>query len=110
LATDSAGNVGIAGYTDSTDLPVTASAPQSKLTSSGMAFFGVLNSSGSLTLATYLGGSGGDSAAAVTALAPGKFCVVGATSSTDFPVTKDAVQPTRNGFNDAFVSVFDINQ
>lgn len=110
LALDDAGNVGIAGYTNSTDLPVTASAPQSKLTSSGMAFFGALNSSGSLTLATYLGGSEGDSAAAVTAPARGKFCVVGATSSTDFPTSKDAVQPTRNGFNDAFVSIFDINQ
>lgn len=56
-----------------------------------------------LTWATFLGGAGDDFAGAV-ADADGNIIVVGATASTDFPVTSNAFQTTHHGDRDVFVA------
>jgi hypothetical protein len=55
--------------------------------------------------ASYLGGRGGDSVAAV-ALHDGCVYVAGATSSRDFPVTRAYQRVHGGGYNDGFVAAF----
>jgi uncharacterized protein (TIGR03437 family) len=104
---DSSGQVYVAGFTGSTDFPVTPNnGIQQTLTSkaAGNAFLAVLNPSGSqLVYATYLGGSGTDIANAVAAI-PGRGVAIGGiTTSPDLPVTPNANQSSlipnkHNGF------------
>ena len=53
--------------------------------------------------ATYLGGSGDDYGTSIASDTAGASYVVGETSSVNFP-TKDAIYPTLNGANDAFLT------
>lgn len=61
-----------------------------------------------LVYSTYLGGSGGDTANAITVDAAGNAYVAGRTASTNFPVTPGAFQGTNdgaaNGFSNAFIT------
>ena len=57
-----------------------------------------------LTYSTYLGGSGGDTGAAVTVDASGNMYLVGTTSSLDFPTTSGVVQSTLSGQSNVFVT------
>src|SRR5262249_28158162 len=57
-----------------------------------------------LTYSTYLGGTGGDSVAAIAVDGAGDAYVTGNTSSTDFPTTAGAFQTTAPGVSDAFVT------
>jgi hypothetical protein len=59
-----------------------------------------------LGFSTYLGGTGGDAAAAIAVDASGNVYVTGATGSSDFPITTGAPQQVLLGFEDAFVSKF----
>lgn len=59
---------------------------------------------GTLTFATYLGGSTSDAAEGIAADSTGQVYVVGQTQSTNFP-TLNAFQPTFGGNFDAFVTV-----
>jgi uncharacterized repeat protein (TIGR01451 family) len=100
------GDVYVAGYTYSTDLPGTTGAAQPASAGGGDGFLARL--SGDLTAlrrVTYVGGGGADYANAV-ALAPatGDVYVAGATSSTDFPGTAGSAQPASGGGADAFVA------
>jgi hypothetical protein len=56
-----------------------------------------------LSYATYLGGSGGDQGQGIAVDATGAVYVTGQTTSADFP-TVHPLQPTLNGFGDAFVA------
>ena len=60
----------------------------------------------SLSYSTYLGGTGGDVATAITIDSAGDAYVVGATNSTDFPVSTSPYQKTTGGGSDAFVTEF----
>ncbi len=110
LALDKFGNVYVAGLTSSDDFPVTAGAPQT--TNKGFSignwtgFITKLNPAGSaLVYSTYLGGGGGDSVNAIVVDAEGNTTVAGQTSSIDFPTTKGALQMTDKApTNTAFVS------
>jgi uncharacterized protein (TIGR03437 family) len=118
IATDSAGNVYIAGGTTSADLAVTAAALQpsfgGETTSqySGDAFVAKFNSSGALIYLTFLGGKTDDFATSIAVDAAGNAYVAGMTNSTDFPVTAGAYQKTFGGYGgntcgrmgDAFVA------
>jgi hypothetical protein len=88
-AVNSAGELYLCGYTSSIDFPVLASAAQ--LTFHGGyydAFFVKLNASGSAALlSSYLGGSGNDTATAITTDAAGNAYFTGQTDSADFPAT-----------------------
>jgi hypothetical protein len=57
-----------------------------------------------LSYSTYLGGTGGDTGAAVTVDSSGDIYVVGTTSSADFPVTAGVVQGKLAGGSDVFVT------
>ena len=109
IALDSAGDIFITGATASIDFP-THSALQSdcllnsKGVCAGEAFVSKLSSDGSTILySTYLGGSGGDAANAITVDAAGSAYVAGVTNSANFPLS-NPVQAHADGKSDAFVS------
>ncbi len=112
LVLDAAGNPILAGYTGSSDFPVTAGAARSSYGGGNEdAFVSKLNPSASgpaaLVFSTFLGGSGLDSAYGI-ALGPGGAAyITGSTDSRDFPATDTAYQ-RRNlsllGTADVFVT------
>lgn len=98
IATDSAGNVYIAGLTISADLPVTAGSLQTSFAGraiadfSGDAFVAKFTSAGALVYMTYLGGKADDLAFGIAVDSAGNAYVAGMTNSTDFPVTNGVLQ------------------
>ena len=108
IAVDGDGNAYLTGKTESPDFPA-LNALQSRcvLTTrgecAGEAFVAKLSAGGSEVLySTFLGGSGGDSGAAITVDAAGHAYVAGVTSSLDFPLARP-VQPALAGQRNAFV-------
>ncbi len=109
IASDSQGNAYITGSTDSMDFPL-VSAEQSFFTGINPIFVAKLSADGSsLLYSTYLGGltSGTftDQVYSIAVDSNGSAYVVGSTSSASFPV-KNALYPTLNGSEDAFVTKF----
>jgi hypothetical protein len=85
LAVDSLGQAWVAGYTSSSDFPI-SNAFQSANQGGFDAFLCLLNADGtSLALATYLGGSSGDWASGVALDPAGNVTVAGYSESQDFP-------------------------
>jgi hypothetical protein len=109
LALDRFGNAYLVGETLSANFPVTAGAFQTTYGGAGAAgigdgFVSKLNTTATaLVYSTYLGGSDDDLAEAVGVDTNGNAYVVGGTSSTDFPVTPDAIQSTLAGGDGLFV-------
>ena len=96
LAVDSQGNAHVVGITSSPDFPATAGAMQTKCGGACVqnAFLAKFNATGeSLSYATYLGGSGSDSASDVALDSAGSAYVTGQTTSVDFPLA-NAFQKT----------------
>jgi Cep192 domain 4/Beta-propeller repeat/HYDIN/CFA65/VesB-like, Ig-like domain len=112
VAIDSAGNAYAAGFTCSTNFPITPGAAQSvyggvKACSNlgGDAFVTKLNAAGSALLySTYIGGNGNDAAFAVGVDSKGNAWVSGSTNSTNFPATPGAFQIGLLGPGDVFVT------
>ena len=114
IAADSAGNAWVAGYTNSSDFPVTANALQKKNGGGsgsftghsppafqGDAFVTGVNATGTaLIYSSFLGGTQPDVALAVALDPQGNVYLAGATGSEDFPVTSAPVpgQSTSGGF------------
>ena len=101
IALDSAGNAYVAGSTASAKFPVTAGALQRERKGSTDAFVAKVDPAGtSFVYSTYLGGSSGDSAAAVAVDTSGNAYVTGTAYSSDFPVSADAYRkpPNRGPF------------
>lgn len=99
-------NVVVGGVTSSTNFPVTPGAFQTALAGETDGFVAhLLNSSGQILQATYLGGSLGDSVTGATTDPYGDIYVTGATSSPDFPV-QWPFQSANAGMMDAFVAKF----
>ncbi|HEX5229900.1 MAG TPA: SBBP repeat-containing protein [Bryobacteraceae bacterium] len=107
LAVDSAGDVYFAGFTLSHDFPV-LNAYQSKFAGAasievqpvytmGDGFVAKLNSTGGLAYSTYFGGSSDDAIMGLAIDGTGAAYVTGYTSSSDFPVSKNAAQPAFAG-------------
>jgi len=93
IGLDSSGNAYITGDTSSTDFP-TLNAFQSVMHSQGTTFVTKIAPSGSsLVYSTYLGGSSGETAAALAIGSLGNAYVTGTTTSVDFPTTNGAFQP-----------------
>src|ERR1022692_306018 len=104
IALDPAGNVCVAGYTNSTDLPVVA-AVQPSPGEEGDALIACLNAAGTAWITvSYLGGSGLDQAYALVIDGTGNLYVAGTTFSQDFPTTPSAFQPAPAGGYDAFLA------
>jgi hypothetical protein len=106
IAVDSSGNAYVAGYTDSTDFPVTANAYQNASGVPRDAVVVQLDAAGAVNYASYLGGDGSDEAHQVVIGDNTPMYVVGYTDSTNFP-TKSAFQTNHAGAGDAFVAVLD---
>jgi hypothetical protein len=107
IALDASGNAYVTGDTSSNGFPTTPGAFQTTYAGNGDAFVSKLNSSGSaLVYSTYLGGSNGDEGFGIALDSSGNAYVTGDTYSSEFPITRGAVQTTLGGFSDAFVSKF----
>jgi hypothetical protein len=108
IAVDSAGDVYIAGDTNSSDFPM-LNAFQSALGGNQDAFVAKLNpATASLAYSSYLGGTGGtaglpESALGIDVDSSGRAFIAGVTSSPDFPVSH-ALQTALNGVVDAFAA------
>ena len=102
LVTDPAGNLYVAGYSESLDFPGTLAGTYS---GGGDVFVAKLDPSGSSILwATYLGGSGRDTFEALTIDPQGNLYLSGFTQSADFPTTPGAFDTTLgNSADDAYV-------
>ena len=98
VAVDQSNNIYLAGSTTSSNFPVTSNAYQASLGGTGATniFIAVLNPSASpqLTYATYLGGSGIDSLGGIAVDLTANIYVAGTTTSTNFPTSASAFQPT----------------
>jgi len=105
IALDNSGNVYIAGSTSSSDFPATAGAYDPSQNGLEDAFVSKLNSSlTALQASTLLGGNGNDSGNSIVADNSGNIYIMGSTSSSDFPATSGAYDPSQNGLEDAFLS------
>jgi len=108
IAADSAGDVFFAGNTRSSDFPLSNPTLQGTIAGSQNAFVAGLDPAGTKVIySTYLGGSGPDTALAVTVDSNDVVYVTGQTNSSNFPFTTNATQATLSGTSDAFVSVID---
>ncbi|HSB15557.1 MAG TPA: SBBP repeat-containing protein [Bryobacteraceae bacterium] len=106
VAADADGFLWVAGYTTSTDLPVTATAVAAASKGGRDAFVIKLDprASGlsSLVYATYLGGAGDEEPVAMVVRGNMVF-LAGSTSSTDFPTAGNRYKDTNSGRRDSFV-------
>eukprot|EP00873_Tetraselmis_striata_P040840 jgi/Tetstr1/461104/TSEL_006243.t1 len=90
--------VWVVGSTTSPDLQATAAtAAQAAHSGSNDIFVARIDSQGKIRYLTYLGGSGHDSACAISRGADGHVWVGGVTQSTDLPVSDGAQGKTRGG-------------
>ncbi len=95
------GNALLTGYTTSYDLPQ-VSAYQGRLLGSSDMFMAEFKDQGrTLTVSSYLGGSGADSAAHIVAVQSGMYAITGISNSQDFPVAGYHSNPSSSGGNDA---------
>ncbi len=91
IALDTAGDIYVAGYTESADFPVLR-APQGTSSGKGDAFVAKVSGDGlHILFATYLGGTGRDEALGLAVDKAGDMFVAGTTKSVDFP-TENAFQ------------------
>jgi N-acetylneuraminic acid mutarotase len=107
LSLDDSNSLYVAGYTQSADFP-TVNPIQGALQGSSDAYVVKLRPSGTQAdYSTYLGGTGDDGAGAVWVDNNGNAYVVGATTSTNFPIL-NPLQATNHGQNDVFITkIFD---
>jgi hypothetical protein len=102
IAVDAAGAAYLAGSTWSNNFPVTSGAFQSLSGGGYDAFIAKLSPAGTIDYATYLGGSGSESAYAIAVDPAGRAFVAGDTASANFPYASSP-QPVPQGAMDAFV-------
>lgn len=105
LALDPSERPILAGYTSSSDFPVTPGAYDTTFNGAYDAFVAQLGTDGTiLSWATFLGGSLVEVTHALVLDPSGLPVVGGYTESADFPATPDAPDTTFNGVYDAFVA------
>jgi len=103
---DSNNQIYLIGNTSESDFPVTANALRSKLNGDGGAgfdeFVSILSADGTkLVYSTYLGGTNFEYSDTAAWDANNNIWIYGATDSTDYPVTSDALQSASGGATDA---------
>lgn len=111
LTLDSSDSVYVTGGTSSADFPTTTGAYQIALAGTENAFVTKLvEDLSTLVFSSYLGGAGTDIARGIEIDANNLACVVGSTTSSDFPTTVGAYQTTYGGGTaDAFVTKFSLD-
>lgn len=103
-------NVYVAGNTASVNFPTTPEALDRVMESGACAFISKFDPDLQQLLAsTYLGGSGGENAMAMTLDIDGNICLTGVTHSADFPVTDGAYQTTITVAGSSYVARLDPN-
>ncbi len=103
LAAD--GTVYLAGYTTSNELPTAGNAPQTQNAGGADVYVARLDlKTSTLVFATYLGGKSTDIAYGMNVDSTGRIHVTGYTYSSDFNVTRNALQPKSLGIPDAFMA------
>jgi Beta-propeller repeat/FG-GAP-like repeat/Viral BACON domain len=105
IAVDSSGNAYVTGSTTSSTSVATPGAYQTTLKGYKDAFVAKVGLYGGIVYCTYLGGAGEDYGNSIAVDASGNTYVTGLTSSSDFPVTSDALDSNYGASNDAFVAV-----
>ena len=111
IVLDANGNAAIAGYTVSSDFPITQNALQPAFGGNGNAFLAVVNTNstqpglGGLIYSTYYGGTGGEAAYGLALDAFGRYYLGGYTLSTDLPVTSDAMNGSAYSSAGAYAGV-----
>jgi hypothetical protein len=104
IATDTFGNILVAGFTSSTSFPVTAASRQPQSGGSADAFVAKFGGNGSyLIFCSFLGGNGDDRATGVAVDGMGNIYLTGHTGSSNFPLAS-AVQGVLRGSEDAFIT------
>jgi len=105
IAVDGNGNAYVTGETSSTDYDVTPGAFQTTNGGGRDVFVTKLNATGTaLVYSTYIGGSSSEEGYAIAVDGSGNAYVTGETSSTDYDVTQGALQTTKGGYSDVFVT------
>jgi hypothetical protein len=107
IARDGAGNVIVAGRTNSLDFPVSAGAFQGYNAGSTDAYLVKFDGNGTRLWATYLGGSSTDAIYGTGTDGSGNILLAGQTMSSNFPVTAGAFQGYNAGIYDGFLAKFD---
>ena len=109
LAVDDAGEAYVAGWTSSTDFPVTPGSYDTVFNSAGNdGFVTRLSPDGSaLVYSTFLGGNGTDCILSIAVNVLGEAYVTGWTRSSDFPTTPGSFDSTYGGNQDGFVTKLD---
>jgi hypothetical protein len=112
VGVDSGFHVYVAGTTNASDFPTTASAFQTTPVSAGNhAFVTKIDPTGSANeYSTYLSGNGVDTAANMTIDSLGRVYVIGTTTSSNFPTTLGALQAAPAAANQFFFSKLDTSQ
>ncbi len=103
---DDQGNIYLGGIAFDVGYPTTAGAFQVNFAGVEDVAISKFSSDGTTLLwASYLGGSLEDNPSSMIVNSQGQLVVLGATSSSDFPVTNGVVDPTFNGMQDAFITI-----
>jgi hypothetical protein len=105
VGVDTSSRAYVAGYLYSTDFPTTAGAYDRIHNGNRDGFVTRMNASGSgLDYSTFLGGSASDWIWGIAVDGGGRAYVAGATTSSNFPTTASAYDPTFNGATDGYVA------
>jgi hypothetical protein len=107
IAVDTSGNAYVSGSATSTDFPITTGAFQTVLIGAEDGFAAKIDAGGkTLGYSTLLGGLGSSFATGIAVDSSGDAYLTGQTTSSSFPVSTGAVQPSLDGTSDAFVTEF----
>ena len=107
VAFDAAGNMIVAGRTQSPDFPTTPDSFGPSLGGGWDSFAAKFTPEGVLLWSTYLGGGEDDLAWAMILDSSGNPILTGRTLSREFPTTPDAYDASYNGNTDAFLAKLD---
>lgn len=98
------GSVTVAGWTRSTDFPLTSNAPDRAAVDFDAFITRLKLGARTPVFSTYLGGGGSDRLQALAVTAVGETWIAGYTDSPDFPTTPGALDTTLDGAQDAFLA------
>ena len=107
VVTDRDGTIFVTGYSASTDFPVSAGALQAAPRGSFEVFISAFSRERRQLWSTYFGGSASEENPQIALGKDGALYIAGSTSSTDLPVTQDALQPRNGGRYDLFLLALD---
>lgn len=114
IAVDSRGRITVAGPTQSGELPQALNRGFLQPSNRGgvdafVAQFdpSAASAADTLTVSTFFGGNGSDTAEGVAILPGNRIVIAGATSSTDLPLAGNAYQSERRGGADGYITILD---